>query len=91
MKDSQDILGQSFDMINKGYIPLLMKLDDFKPLFCHLLIEPRVPHIVKRTRGHIDDGIDVVSEAVNAGRLRVNHTVDHDSVKLRQNDLADAV
>ena len=47
MKDSQDILGQSFDMINKGYIPLLMKLDNFKPLFFFIKRESTLKSLVK--------------------------------------------
>ena len=47
MKDSQDILGQSYDMINKGYIPLLMKLDDFKPLFFFIKRESTLKSLVK--------------------------------------------
>ena len=47
MKDSQDILGQSFDMINKGYIPLLMKLDNFKPLFFFVKRESTLKSLVK--------------------------------------------
>ena len=47
MKDSQDILGQSFEMINKGYIPLLMKLDNFKPLFFFIKRESTLKSLVK--------------------------------------------
>ena len=47
MKDSQDILGQSYDMINKGYIPLLMKLDNFKPLFFFIKRESTLKSLVK--------------------------------------------
>ena len=47
MKDSQDILGQSYEMINKGYIPLLMKLDDFKPLFFFVKRESTLKSLVK--------------------------------------------
>lgn len=47
MKDSQDILGQSYDMINKGYIPLLMKLDNFKPLFFFVKRESTLKSLVK--------------------------------------------
>ena len=47
MKDSQDILGQSYEMINKGYIPLLMKLDNFKPLFFFVKRESTLKSLVK--------------------------------------------
>lgn len=47
MKDSQDILGQSYDMINKGYIPLLMKLDNFKPLFFFVKRESTLKSLIK--------------------------------------------
>ncbi len=47
MKDSQDILGQSYEMINKGYIPLLMKLDNFKPLFFFIKRESTLKSLVK--------------------------------------------
>ena len=44
--EDEDIIGQSYDMINKGFIPLFMKFDNFKPLFFFIKKESTLKSLV---------------------------------------------